>query len=95
MSRNPKVNVTMDREFYEALTAFAASVDRTPANVLLHAGKAFLSKHHAWHAGTRGRPFARVRIGNGEAIDNTENAPGGQSDASRAGGEEETARDAG
>jgi hypothetical protein len=62
VTRNPKVNVTMDPAFHAALLAFAKEQDRTPANVLLHAGKALLSKYHAWSTGTRGRPFARVRI---------------------------------
>jgi hypothetical protein len=61
--RNPEVRVRMDPAFYRALCTFASAQDRSPANVLLHAGKAFLSKHHAWSTGTRGRPFAHVRKG--------------------------------
>jgi hypothetical protein len=60
---NPRVNVTMEPAFYDALVAFAASQSRTPANVLLHAGKQFLSQHRAWTTGTRGRAFTHVRKG--------------------------------
>jgi len=51
----------MDPSFHTALLAFAAEQDRTPGNVLLHAGKAMLSKYGVWRTGTQGRPFARVR----------------------------------
>jgi hypothetical protein len=60
---NPRVEVRMKRDFYQALLAFAKQQSRTPANVLLHAAKQFLSQHHAWTTGMQGRPFAHVRKG--------------------------------
>jgi len=61
--RNPRVQVRMEADFYEALLAFAAAQNRTPANVLLHATQQYLSQHHAWRTGMRGRHYAHVRKG--------------------------------
>jgi hypothetical protein len=53
----------MNRDFYNALLAFAAEQSRTPANVLLHAAKGYLSRYHAWGEKTPGRADACTRTG--------------------------------
>ena len=58
---NPRVQVRMSEPFYAALLAFAAEQDRTPANVLLHAAKGYLSRYHAQGEKTQRRPVARTR----------------------------------
>lgn len=51
--RRPRVEVSMGQEFYDALCAFAASIHRTPANLMLHATATYMSKEHAWKARPR------------------------------------------
>ena len=65
---NPRVEVRMSQEFYDALSAFAAEQECSPASVMLRATKALLSKSHKWKCGTRGRPLARTRKGIQEEV---------------------------
>jgi hypothetical protein len=63
--RNPRVDVRMGQDFYDALCAFAAEYECSPAEVLLRGGKALLSRAHRWDCGTRGRPIRASRCARG------------------------------
>jgi hypothetical protein len=41
------IHVTLDDDVYEALLAYAKAQDRSPANVLRHALRGYLSRNHA------------------------------------------------
>jgi hypothetical protein len=60
---NKRIDVRVSPEFHAAICALAAEQECSPASLVLRAAKAYLSKCHRWETGTRGRPFARRRIG--------------------------------
>ena len=51
-----RVEVTMDRELYTALVRYCESQDRSPGNLLRHAGRAYLSKNRALEGSDTIRP---------------------------------------
>ena len=69
MSR--RIPVRMDDAFYAALLAFAVDQDRSMANVMLHATRAYLSQHKAWsnrEAKTQPRALRTRANGPGESV---------------------------
>lgn len=69
-----RVSVTLDDGLHAALAAYASAQDRTPANVLRHALRGYLSRFNALHPKTQGRANARTRKGMHFALDTPENA---------------------
>jgi predicted transcriptional regulator len=55
--------VTLDDDLYTALLAYATAQDRTPANVVKHALRGYLSRFHAIGGNDRLRVRAKASEG--------------------------------
>jgi len=63
--RLPRVQVSMGRDFYAALTRFATEQECSPASLILRATKAYLSQHKRWASSSVSARAERPLGGNG------------------------------